>query len=59
MRASRQLTLAVDELSAVAKDDGEATRDALSVQRLSTRVLIVAVALSRVTSVVDVGHRIT
>ncbi len=47
-----QLTLAVDDLSAVAKDDiGEATRDALSVQRFSTRVLIIAVALSLLTSI--------
>ena len=50
-----QLTSAVDDLSAVAKDDiGEATRDALSVQRFSTRVLIVAVALSLLTSILIV-----
>jgi putative methionine-R-sulfoxide reductase with GAF domain len=50
-----QLTSAVDDLSAVAKGDiGEATRDALSVQRFSTRVLIVAVALSLLTSILIV-----
>ena len=50
-----QLTSAVDDLSAVAKGDiGEATRDALSVQRFSTRVLIVAVALTFLTSILIV-----
>ena len=44
---SAQLTSAVDQLAAGAKQEiGAATRDALSVQRLSTRVLIVLVALS-------------
>jgi signal transduction histidine kinase len=52
---STQLTAAVDELVTAAKlEIGEATRDALSVQRLSTRVLIVLVGLSLLTSVLIV-----
>jgi signal transduction histidine kinase len=50
-----QLTAAVDRLATAAKRDiGDATRDALSVQRVSTRVLLTAVALSLVTSVLIV-----
>jgi signal transduction histidine kinase/methyl-accepting chemotaxis protein len=52
---SRELTAAVDQLASAAKlEIGEATRDALSVQRLSTRVLVVLVALSLLTSVLIV-----
>ena len=52
---SAQLTSAVDQLAAGAKQEiGAATRDALSVQRLSTRVLIVLVALSLLTSILIV-----
>jgi signal transduction histidine kinase/HAMP domain-containing protein len=48
---SAQLTAAVDQLAGAAKTDiGEATRDALSVQRFSTRILVVLVALSLLTS---------
>jgi signal transduction histidine kinase len=48
---SAQLTAAVDRLAGAAKRDiGEATRGALSVQRLSTRVLVALVALSLLTS---------
>ena len=50
-RLSAQLTAAVDQLGSAAKRDiGEAIRDALSVQRLSTRTLIALVALSLLTS---------
>jgi signal transduction histidine kinase len=50
-----QLTAAVDELASAAKRDiGDATRDALSVQRVSTRVLVTAAALSLVTSILIV-----
>lgn len=50
-----QLTAAVDQLASAAKRDiGDATRDALSVQRLSTRILVTAVALSLLTSVLIV-----
>ncbi len=52
---SAQLTAAVDRLgSAATRDIGEAIRDALSVQRLSTRALVVVVALSLLTSVLIV-----
>jgi signal transduction histidine kinase len=48
---SAQLTAAVDRLAGAAKRDiGDATRAALSVQRLSTRVLVTLVALSLLTS---------
>jgi len=48
---SAQLVAAVDRLAALAKQDiGDATRDALQVQRVSTRVLVAAVALSLLTS---------
>ena len=51
---SAQLTAAVDRLASAAKRDiGEATRGALSVQRLSTRVLVTLVALSLLTSAAD------
>jgi signal transduction histidine kinase len=54
-RLSAQLTAAVDHLAGIAKRDiGEATRGALSVQRLSTRVLVALVALSLLTSVLIV-----
>jgi signal transduction histidine kinase len=50
-----ELTTAVDQLASAAKQDiGEATRDALSVQRVSTRVLVAAVALSLLTSMLIV-----
>ncbi|HUF87496.1 MAG TPA: hypothetical protein VMM59_08945, partial [Thermohalobaculum sp.] len=50
-RLSGQLTEAVDRLGGAAKRDiGAAVRDALAVQRLSTRALVVVVALSLVTS---------
>jgi signal transduction histidine kinase/HAMP domain-containing protein len=52
---SAQLTAAVNQIASAAKREiGEATRDALSVQRLSTRVLVVLVALSLLTSVLIV-----
>ncbi|MDZ7839554.1 MAG: hybrid sensor histidine kinase/response regulator [Gammaproteobacteria bacterium] len=52
---SARLTTAVDRLGHAAKQDiGDAIRDALRVQRLSGRVLIVLVALSLVTSVLIV-----
>jgi signal transduction histidine kinase len=52
---STQLTAAVDQLVTTAKQEiGEATRDALSVQRLSTRVQIVLVGLSLLTSILIV-----
>jgi len=52
---SAQLAAAVDRLGSAAKRDiGEAIRDALSVQRLSTRALVVVVALSLLTSVLIV-----
>jgi signal transduction histidine kinase/FixJ family two-component response regulator len=48
---SAKLTAAVDELgSAARRDIGAAIDDALDVQRLSTRVLVVVVALSLLTS---------
>ena len=51
MKLSAQLAAAVDDLTNRAKRDiGEATRDALSLQRLSTRLLISAVVLSLLTS---------
>ncbi|MDP2618779.1 MAG: ATP-binding protein [Hyphomicrobiales bacterium] len=54
-RLSAQLTAAVDQLGSAAKRDiGEAIRDALSVQRLSTRALVVVVALSLLSSVLIV-----
>ncbi|ESZ13071.1 sensor histidine kinase [Mesorhizobium sp. L48C026A00] len=54
-RLSAQLTAAVDRLGSVAKRDiGEAIRDALSVQRLSTRALVVVGSLSLLTSVLIV-----
>jgi len=54
-RLSAQLTAAVDQLGSAAKRDiGEAIRDAMSVQRLSTRALVVVVALSLLTSVLIV-----
>lgn len=54
-RLSAQLTAAVDQLgSAARRDIGEAIRAALSVQRLSTRILVVVVALSLLTSVLIV-----
>lgn len=50
-----QLTAAVDQLVTAAKQDiGAATQDALSVQRLSTRVLVAAVALSLLSSILIV-----
>jgi signal transduction histidine kinase len=52
---SAQLTLGVDQLAGAAKHEiAAATRDALSVQRLSTRVLVALVALSLLTSVLIV-----
>jgi signal transduction histidine kinase len=54
-RLSAQLAAAVDQLGSLAKRDiGEAIRDALSVQRLSTRALFVVVALSLLTSILIV-----
>jgi signal transduction histidine kinase/CheY-like chemotaxis protein len=54
-RLSAQLTAAVDELGSAAKlDIGEAIRDALSVQWLGTRALVVVGALSLLTSVLIV-----
>jgi signal transduction histidine kinase len=48
---SVQLTAAVDRLAVAAKREiGEATRGALSVQRLSTRVLVALVVLTLLTS---------
>jgi signal transduction histidine kinase len=52
---SAQLSAAVDQLGRAAKQDiGEAIRDALSVQRLSARVLVALVALSLLTSMLIV-----
>lgn len=52
---SAQLSAAVDQLgSAANRDIGEAIRDALAVQRLSARTLVVVVALSLLTSVLIV-----
>ena len=52
---SAQLAAAVDQLASAAKRDiGGATRDALSVQRLSTQALVVVVVLSLLTSVLIV-----
>jgi PAS domain S-box-containing protein len=49
---STQLAMAVDQLAGAAKRDiADATRDALSVQRLSTRALVLLVALSLLTSI--------
>lgn len=54
-RLSAQLTAAVDKLGSAAKREiGEAMRDALSVQRLSTRALVVVVVLSLLTSILIV-----
>jgi signal transduction histidine kinase len=54
-RLSAQLTAAVDRLGIAARQDiGAAIRDALSVQQLSTRALIVVVALSLLTSILIV-----
>ncbi|MGG5823538.1 PAS-domain containing protein [Falsiroseomonas sp. HW251] len=54
-RLSAGLTEAVDRLAAAAKaDTASATRDALSVQRRGTQVLLVLVLLSLVTSVLIV-----
>jgi signal transduction histidine kinase/HAMP domain-containing protein len=54
-KLSAELTAAVDELGNAAKQDiGEAIRDALSVQELSTRALLVVVALSLLTSILIV-----
>jgi signal transduction histidine kinase len=50
-KLSAQLAAAVDELTSRAKREiDETTRDALSLQRLSTRLLIAAVVLSLLTS---------
>jgi signal transduction histidine kinase len=52
---SAQLTAAVDDLAGAAKRDiDDATRDALSVQRLSTRILVMVVGLSLLTSILIV-----
>jgi len=52
---SAQLTAAVDRLANAAKGEiGRATRDALSLQRLSTRILVALVALSMLTSILIV-----
>jgi len=52
---SQELTRAVDELVGVAKRDIDAaTRDAVSVQHVSTRILFVLVAVSLLTSVLIV-----
>lgn len=52
---ARQLTGAVDQLAGVAKQDIDAaTRDAVSVQRVSTRILYILVASSLLTSVLIV-----
>jgi signal transduction histidine kinase len=52
---SMQLTTAVDQLATAAKQEiRDATRDALSVQRLSSRVLVALVALSLLSSVLIV-----
>jgi signal transduction histidine kinase/HAMP domain-containing protein len=54
-KLSAQLSAAVDGLGSAAKQDiGQAISDALSVQRLSTRALIVLVVLSLLTSVLIV-----
>jgi signal transduction histidine kinase len=54
-RLSAQLTAAVDRLGSAAKQDiGTAISDALSVQRLSTRALVVVVGVSLLTSVLIV-----
>jgi signal transduction histidine kinase/CheY-like chemotaxis protein/methyl-accepting chemotaxis protein len=56
-KLSAQLTSAVDQLGTAAKRDiGEAIRDALSVQQLSTRTLIALVALSFLTSILIVWY---
>ncbi|WP_052763888.1 PAS-domain containing protein [Microvirga massiliensis] len=60
---SAQLTKAVDQLAGAAKQDiGNATQDALSVQRLSTQILVAVGALSLLTSILIVwlyvGHNI-
>jgi signal transduction histidine kinase len=52
---SAELTAAVDRLGSAAKQEiGQAIGDALSVQRLSTRALVIVVALSLLTSVLIV-----
>jgi signal transduction histidine kinase len=52
---SAQLTVAADRLARAAERDiADATRDALSVQRFSTRVLVAAVTLSLLTSILIV-----
>jgi signal transduction histidine kinase len=52
---SAKLATAVNQLAGAAKRDiSDATRDALLVQRVSTRILIIAVALSLLTSVLIV-----
>jgi signal transduction histidine kinase/DNA-binding response OmpR family regulator len=52
---SAQLTAAVDQLASAAQTDiDQATRDALSVQRHSTRILIALVALSLLSSILIV-----
>lgn len=52
---STQLTAAVDRLGGAAKQDiGEAIRDALRVQQLSARALVVLVALTLLTSILIV-----
>lgn len=52
---SNELTGAVDRLGSAAKKDiGGAIRDALAIQKLNTRILVVVVALSLVTSVLIV-----
>ena len=54
-KLSAQLTAAVDQLGSAAKHDiGDAISDALSVQRLSARVLVALVALSLLTSILIV-----
>ena len=54
-RLSAELSGAVDQLGSAAKADiGDAIRDALSLQRLSTRVLVAVVGLSLLTSVLIV-----
>ena len=52
---SKKLVAAVDQLASMAKQDiADATSDALSVQRTSTRVLLALVGLSLLTSVLIV-----
>ncbi|MDE2379540.1 MAG: guanylyl cyclase, partial [Bradyrhizobium sp.] len=65
---SKKLVAAVDQLASAAKQDiADATSDALSVQRTSTRVLLALVSLSLLTSVLivwlyvgrNIVHRLT